>query len=406
MVKLPASLIASLFIAQAAIADDSGFDACILGLQARARAEHLPDWIVDQVLPDLKQQPRVLELDRRQPEFTRTLAAYLNARVTQARIEQGRRLLDEYAPFLHELTVRYGVPGRYLIAFWGLETNFGAYTGRMRTLDSLATLACDQRRSDYFTGELMSALALLDRESLTPDQMLGSWAGAVGHTQFMPSAYSRYAIDGDGDGHINLWKSERDALASGANFLAQLGWQPGQRWGREVLLPADFPYEQTGLTNRKTVSEWRKLGVRLANKSRLPDSTLEAAIIIPAGHAGPAFLVYRNFEVMMGWNRSVYYALAVGLLADRIIGAVDLARPPSTDEAALSRTTIEQIQQRLNALGFEVGEPDGILGPTTRSALRAFQKSNGMIPDGYPDSTTLLALTTGTEAGSATPKQP
>ena len=404
MVKPSASLIALFFIAQSAIAADDGFGACITGLQARARAEHLPGWIVDQVLPGLKQQPRVLELDRKQPEFTRTFASYLNARVTPARIEQGRQLLDAYAPFLQELTRRYGVPGRYLIAFWGLETNFGGYIGRMRTLDSLATLACDQRRSDYFTGELMSALALLDRESLTPDQMLGSWAGAVGHTQFMPSAYSRYAVDGDGDGHINLWNSERDALASGANFLAQLGWQPGERWGREVLLPDDFDYDQSGLTNRHPLRFWRKLGVRLTNRSRLPDTDIEAAIIVPAGHTGPAFLVYRNFEVIMRWNHSAYYALAVGLLADRIIGAVDLARPPSADEAALSRHTIEQMQQRLNALGFDVGEPDSIIGPATRSALRAFQKSKGMIADGYPDSVTLQALTTSTGARSAAPE--
>lgn len=404
MVKLSYSLIALLFIAHTAIADDAGFAACITDLQARARAEHLPTWVVDQVLPGLKQQPRVLELDRRQPEFTRTFADYLNARVTPARIEQGRRLLDEYRPFLNELTARYGVPGRYLIAFWGLETNFGGYIGRMRTLDSLATLACDQRRSDYFTSELMTALTLLDRESLTPDQMLGSWAGAVGHTQFMPSAYIRYAVDGDGDGHINLWNSERDALASGANFLSELGWQRGERWGREVLLPDNFPYDQSGLTNRRPVSEWKKLGVRLTSRARLPDSDLEAAIIVPAGHTGPAFLVYRNFEVIMRWNRSASYALSVGLLADRIIGAVDLARPPSANEAALSRHTIEQFQQRLNALGFDVGEPDGNIGPATRSALRAFQKSIGMIADGYPDSATVLALEVHPETGSATPR--
>jgi len=402
MLKLPASLIASIFITQTALADDAGFTACISKLQARARAENLPGWIVDQVLPGLTQQPRVIELDRRQPEFARTFANYLNARVTPARIEQGRRLLDEYAPFLHELTVRYGVPGRYLIAFWGLETNFGGYIGRMRTLDSLATLACDQRRSEFFTGELMTALALMQRESLTPDQMRGSWAGAVGHTQFMPSAYSRYAVDGDGDGRINLWNSERDALASSANLLAQLGWQRGERWGREVLLPAGFPYEQSGLTNRRPMNDWKRLGVRLISKASLPDVDIDAAVILPAGHTGPSFLVYPNFDIIMRWNRSEFYALSVGLLADRIIGAVSLAHPPSADEAALDRHTIEQIQQRLNALGFDAGKPDGIIGPATRSALRAFQKSQGMIADGYPDSATLRALTAAAETASDT----
>lgn len=394
----------SLFITQAAIADEAGFAACITKLQARARLENLPGWIVDQVLPGLTEQPRVIELDRRQPEFVRTFASYLDARVTPARIEQGRRLLDEYAPFLQQLTARYGVPGRYLIAFWGLETSFGGYIGRMRTLDSLATLACDQRRSEFFTGELMTALALLERESLTPDQMRGSWAGAVGHTQFMPSAYSRYAVDGDADGHIDLWNSERDALASGANFLAQLGWQRGERWGREVLLPDDFPYEQSGLSNQRPLGHWKNLGVRLTSKARLPDIDTKAAIIIPAGHTGPAFLVYHNFEVIMRWNRSESYALSVGLLADRIIGAVGLTRPPSADETALSRHTIQQTQQRLNALGFDAGKADGIIGPATRSALRAFQQSSGMIADGYPDSATLRALATGAEAASSTPE--
>lgn len=392
MIKPSACLVASLCIAHAAIADDTGFTECIAGLQARARAEQLPAWIIDGVLPELKLQARVIELDRRQPEFTQTFANYLNTRVTPARIEQGRGLLEKYAPLLQQLTSRYGVPGRYLIAFWGLETNFGSYLGNMRTLDSLATLACDQRRSDFFTGELMTALALLDRESLTPEQMRGSWAGAVGHTQFMPSAYSRYAVDGDDDGRIDLWNSVHDALASSANFLAELGWKHGERWGREVLLPEDFPYEQSGLSNRQALGHWKKLGVMLTSKARLPDIDLDAAIIVPAGHTGPAFLVYQNFEVIMRWNRSEFYALAVGLLADRIIGAVELVQPPSKDEIALSRLSIEKMQQELNALGFGVGKADGIIGPATRSALREYQKSAGLVADGYPNSATLRTL--------------
>ncbi len=390
LVVLGTLLGAPAVLAQSMQSDD--FSRCIADLQGRAKAQHLPAWVVDDVMAKLKPQPRVIELDRAQPEFTQTFADYLYRRVTPQRIEHGRQLLAHYRPFLAELTAEYGVPGRYLVAFWGLETNFGANLGKMPTLDSLATLACDRRRSDYFSGELLTALTLMDRESLKPGDMQGSWAGAVGHTQFMPSAYLKYAVDGDHDGHINLWKSKRDALASAANFLANLGWQRGDRWGREVLLPAGFPYDQTGLQHRQPLAHWTALGVTRTDKRRLPDLAIDGAILLPAGHAGPAFLVYDNFNVIMKWNRSEFYAISVGLLADRLIGAGGLARPPSTTEQALSRKTIEHMQGRLNHLGFDAGDADGVIGPSTRSALRAFQKSSGIIPDGYPDSTTLTAL--------------
>ena len=388
----PIALLLGLLCLPWVAAQGQEFSQCIAGLQDRARAQHLPAWVVDDVMVKLKPQPRVLELDRAQPEFTQTFADYLNRRVTPERVVHGRQLLDEYQRFLADLTVKYGVPGRYLIAFWGLETNFGANLGTMPTLDSLATLACDQRRSVYFSDELLTALTLLNRESLSPGEMQGSWAGAVGHTQFMPSAYLKYAVDGDHDGHINLWKSKRDALASAANFLANLGWQNGIRWGREVLVPGDFPYTQTGLANRRPLSYWAGLGVTLIDKRPLPEADLQASLLLPAGHTGPAFLVYDNFDVIMKWNRSEFYALSVGLLADRFAGGGALARPPSTTEQALSRDIIERMQGRLNHLGFAAGDADGVLGPATRSALRAFQKSAGIIPDGYPDSATLSAL--------------
>jgi peptidoglycan lytic transglycosylase B len=392
MIKGVSALVAGLLCLPLTMVAADEFSQCIAGLQYRARAEHLPDWVVDDVLVKLKPQPRVIELDRAQPEFTQTFADYLYKRVTPERIQQGRHLLHQYSSFLSELTARYGVPGRYLIAFWGLETNFGGNLGTMPTLDSLATLACDQRRSDYFAGELMTALTLLDRDSLTPGEMQGSWAGAIGHTQFMPSAYMKYAVDGDNDGHIDLWKSKKDALASAANFLANLGWHRGTRWGREVLLPEGFPYAQTGLNDRKDLGDWAGLGVTLTDKSKLPRANLRASILLPSGHAGPSFLVYNNFEVIMKWNRSEFYGLSIGLLADRLIGAGPLARPPSMAEQALSHETIERIQGRLNKLGFDAGAADGVMGPATRSALRAFQQSTGIIPDGYPDSKTLTAL--------------
>lgn len=392
MYKYLGILFCVLLSPQFALAQDERFAACIIELQDRARAENLAAWIVDDVLGNLQQQQRVIELDRSQPEFTQTFANYFNRRVTAERIERGQQLLEQYDELFSALTRKYGVPGRYLVAFWGLETNFGSYLGRMPTLDSLATLACDERRSEYFSSELMQALALLESESLSPAEMRGSWAGAMGHTQFMPSTYSRYATDGDGDGRVNLWRSEQDALASSANFLASLGWQQGERWGREVLLPDDFPYASTGLSNKKPLKHWRKLGVTFANGSRIPDIDMQASLLLPAGHAGPAFLVYPNYSVILRWNRSEYYALSVGILADRLIGAGPLVRPPSTEEAALNRSTVEQMQRQLNLLGYDAGEADGVMGSLTQAALRKYQAASGMIADGYPDRATLCAL--------------
>ncbi|MCW8963873.1 MAG: lytic murein transglycosylase [Gammaproteobacteria bacterium] len=388
------ALILTLLIFGSPLASAQGrlFSECIADWQRQGRSAGLSASTVDKVIPSLRHLPDIIRYDRAQPEFTQTLAQYLDKRVTPARIDRGQALLEQYSDFLAELTKQHGVPGRYLIAFWGLETNFGRHLGKMPTLSSLATLACDPRRSAYFTDELFTALSLMERESFTPAQMRGSWAGAMGHTQFMPSAYQQYSIDGDDDGRIDLWHSKRDALASGANFLKHLGWHAEQLWGREVRLPDDFPYAESGLSNRQPVSYWRSLGVTKTNRSPLPDIERRASILVPAGHTGPAFLVYPNFDVIMKWNRSESYAIAVGLLADQIAGLGPLSRPPSLAERPLSLPALKQIQSRLNSLGFDAGEPDGVMGPNTRAALSAFQTSSGLIADGYPDPATRKAL--------------
>ncbi len=375
--------------------EQGDFAACVSDLQSRALAQGLPRSLVSDVLGAVKFLPRVIELDRDQPEFRQSFSAYLRARVNETRVRRGRELLGRHRELLDRLTREYGIPGRYLVSFWGMETNFGSYLGTMPTLDSLATLACDPRRSAFFSDELITALKLLEREGLAPEIMRGSWAGAMGHTQFMPSAYMRHAVDGDGDGKIDLWNSEVDALTSAANYLAGLGWQRGERWGREVRLPDDFPFQRSGLRNRAPLAGWRELGVRRADGQPLPPVDMQGSVIVPMGHRGPAFLVYDNFEVIMKWNRSQAYAIAVGRLADRIAGGGRLHADLPQVETAPSRSQIEHLQRGLIEQGFDPGEIDGAMGPATRGALRAFQQARGLVADGYPGPETLSQLDAG-----------
>lgn len=367
------------------------FQSCLANLQERARQQSFPPHAIA-TIGAMEQQQQVLELDRKQPEFTQTFGKYLANRLTNERIRKGRELYIHHRAFLDQLSRQYGVPGQYLVAFWGLETNFGSYLGNMPTLDSLATLACDPRRDGYFTSEFLTALRVMEREALQPEQMRGSWAGAMGHTQFMPSNYLKYAIDGDGDGRKNLWSSERDALASAANFLSQIGWQRDFRWGREVVLPQGFDYSHAGRNNGRPIKEWREMGVRGANGTELPPTELTGSILVPAGHRGPAFLIYGNFAVIMKWNRSENYAISVGLLADRIVGGGGLLRPPPADQRPLAKAEVEKLQVTLNQLGYDAGEPDGVFGSGTRKALSAFQRDKGLISDGYPDPDVLRLL--------------
>ncbi len=359
------------------------FGQCIANLQRQAIESGVPAKIATEVLGKARFLDKIISYDRSQPEFVQTFTGYFNKRVTDWRVDKGREMLAKHNVFLSKLTAKYGVPAPYLVAFWGLETNFGTYKGKMPIIDSLATLACDKRRREYFSGELIQALLLIDRENLNVKDMLGSWAGAMGHTQFMPSAYMLYAKDGDKDGKTDLWNSELDALASAANFLIQLGWKTGFKWGREVQLPESFDFQLAGKGSRQSLSFWAKKGVTRANGDRLGRSELQSSLLIPAGRRGPSFLVYDNFDIILRWNNSEYYGFAVGHLADRIAGERPLSKPlPKLPSYSLSE--MQQLQTTLNALGFDVGKPDGILGPATRKGVRGFQLANGLVADGYP----------------------
>jgi membrane-bound lytic murein transglycosylase B len=369
----------------------ASFKQCVSDLQEQARLAGISSEVIDDALANVRYLDKVIGYDRAQPEFVQTFPEYFSTRVTSGRINKGRELYEKHSAFLNELTQRYGVPGAYLVAFWGLETNFGSYKGKMPIIDALTTLACDPRRSEFFSIELMQAMRLMDKEKITGDMMLGSWAGAMGHTQFMPSAYLSYAIDGDNDGKVDLWNSEKDALASAANFLQQLGWKSGFKWGREVILADTFDYTLAGKDRSQTVAFWAEHGVSKTDGKALDKAAIKASLVIPAGHNGPAFLLYKNFDVILGWNNSEFYGIAVGHLADRINGKAPLSKT-LPDLPKYSLADIKLLQESLNQLGFNVGEADGILGPATRVGVRDFQASENMIADGFPDQQVIDAV--------------
>ncbi len=368
------------------------FNQCVANLQLQARQQGISDKTVNQVLGKVKYLARVIELDRRQPEFTQTFAGYFNARVTDERIRKGRSLIAEHRNLLNRIQRESGIPAKYLVSFWGLETNYGGYFGDWSVPDSLATLACDPRRSTFFTQELLNALRIIDAGDITPDRMVGSWAGAMGHMQFMPSTFLNYARDADGDGRRDLWGSLEDAMASAAHFLKRLGWNPDLEWGQEVKLPVGFDYSLAGLHHQLTLGEWAARGVTPVSGPALLPIHQSASLLVPGGHQGPVFLVTNNFHVIMRWNRSEFYALSVGHLADRISGSPALSRPPLENGTKISREQVRQLQVNLNALGIDAGGVDGVMGPQTRKAISIFQQRTQRIADGHLDNELLEAV--------------
>ncbi len=351
--------------------------------------------VLDAALGDIELIPKVLDLDQRQPEFLDTFLNYLDRRVTPERVEEGRKLLQEHSQLLADISGRYGIPPSLLVAFWGLETHYGQYLGNYPVPAALATLAFDARRSDFFRAQLLSALDILQAGHIPPAEMTGSWAGAMGHLQFMPSTFQAYAVDADGDGKKDLWHSLPDAFASAANYLHQIGWRERELWGREVRLPPDFDWRLARPDIKKPVTAWRALGVTQADGTPLPQSELKGAILLPQGHTGPAFLAYRNFSAILNWNRSINYALAVGILSDQLLCGTPLQGNEDTDNQRLSRDDVLEIQQQLIQRGFEPGEADGVLGAQTRAAIRNFQDQAALPADGYPSFTLLERLREG-----------
>ncbi|WP_428251753.1 lytic murein transglycosylase [Halomonas sp.] len=368
------------------------FDAWLARFRREARAEGISAATLERALASLRYRPRVIELDRSQPEFVRPIWQYLDSAVSARRVTTGRQRLAEHRDTARRMEARYGVPAEVIVAIWGIESNYGGNFGDFSTLEALATLAYDGRRRDFARGELLAALRIIEAGDIAPERMLGSWAGAMGHTQFIPSSFAAYAVDGDGDGRRDIWGSIPDVMASTANYLARAGWQEGQPWGVEVTLPEGFDYAQTELSHRRPARDWAALGVRPVDGGTLPAFDA-AAVITPAGASGPAFLVGPNFRAILRYNNATSYALAVGSLADEIAGREGIVGGWPRNEQPLARTQVREMQRELNARGFEVGTPDGILGPNTRRGLREYQAAIGEVPDGFATRRLLERLT-------------
>ena len=371
---------------------EAAFQTWLMDFKKIALKKGISQATINQAFENVTLNTQVLELDRRQPEFSKTFWQYFNSAVTDWRVIRGKMLYKKHRPLLDEVTKLTGVPGRYLVAFWGMETNYGSYTGTIPIIESLATLSYDPRRSGFFTNQLIDALTVIDQGHVQPQKMKGSWAGAMGQSQFMPSNYLRYAVDGDNDGKKDLWDSLPDVFHSSGRFLNELGWKKQENWGREVQLPSGFDFALADGKTAKPLSNWAKAGLKLADGRALPKEAMDAKLLLPSDYRGPAFLVFDNFKVIKRWNNSNNYALAVGHLADRIVGRSALSKLQPKDDKALTKQEMKSLQARLNWLGFTAGKPDGIAGSNTRSALRAFQVQQNLPADGHPSHRMLAKL--------------
>jgi membrane-bound lytic murein transglycosylase B len=307
------------FVSVPSVAADQDFAIWLDGLRRDAISQGIRAETLDRAFKNITPIPRVIELDRRQPEFTLTFDQYLARVVPDARVQQGRARLKENRELLSEVSKKYGVQPRFIVAFWGIESDFGRLDGGFSVVQSLATLAHDGRRANFFRAELIRALRIIDQGHVTPEAMKGSWAGAMGHFQFMPSTFESFAVDYDGDGRRDIWSNKKDAFASAANYLSKSGWRDDQTWGRPVSVPTGFDRGQSGLGVKKMLTEWSKLGITRTDGGPLPSRDLPASLIFAEGEkGGPAFLAYENYRVTLKWNRSTFFAVAVGTLAERI----------------------------------------------------------------------------------------
>ena len=363
---------------------DSDFDSWKQDFYRQALKAGITKKTLDTTIPKMHLLERVIRLDTEKPEFVSNFYDYIGRRLSSSRIAMGQNMAKKYPTWLAKVEAQYGVPKSYLLALWGMETNYGTFMGSVDMLDSLATLAYHPRRRKFFTNELIAYLRIVDQEpSVAP--IKGSWDGGFGHFQFMPTTFWAYAVDGDGNGRRDLVNNIPDALASAANYLSHMGWNPDEPWGREVILPADFDWDHFHQKKTQTVAEWEKIGVAPMHLAHFPKKEQDtvAELHIPMGQQGPVFLTYPNFKIIMRWNKLSLYALSVGLMADVLEGHRDSPLPPE-DFKPFRTVEIICLQDKLQELGYATGGTDGQIGPKTRRALAHYQKDQGYIPDAYP----------------------
>lgn len=376
----------------AAVAQESTFRTWLGDFRERALAAGIEPEVLNRALEGVRYDPAIIRRDRRQSEFTKTIWDYLNTAVSDARIANGRKALARHGDLLAQLEADYGVRKEILLAIWGLESAYGAFRGETDTISALATLAHDSRRSAFFEDQLMAALEILQSGDAGRRRLAGSWAGAMGHTQFMPRSFLDHAVDFSGDGRRDIWGDDpTDGLASAAAYLQFHGWKTGQPWGVEVRLPDGFDYRLADREVLKSPSDWAALGVVDLVGKAVPDHGL-ASILLPAGASGAAFMIFDNFAVLERYNTADAYVIGVGHLADRIAGGPAIAGGWPLEDRALSYDERIELQERLRAAGFDPQKIDGRIGPLTIAAVRAYQVARGMVPDGYASPALLESL--------------
>ena len=361
------------------------------GFRAQALKAGINPQVFDNAFAGITPDMSVIKADRSQPEFSRPVWEYLDGALSPLRVRNGQRLLEQNAELLSRIEQRYGVDRQALVSVWGMESNFGSFQGNKSVIRSLATLAYEGRRPEFAQSQLIAALKIIQEGDISPDKMLGSWAGAMGQTQFIPTTYETHAVDFDGDGRRDIWNSSADALASTAHYLQSSGWKQGQPWGFEVTLPAGFDYALADGAVKKSVAEWQQLGVKVP-ASAADSQQLNATLLLPAGYRGPAFLVLDNFRAILRYNNSSSYALAVGLLSQRFNGGGTILADWPKDDRPLSRSERVELQMLLSQRNYDAGNADGIIGANTRKAIRSAQQAMGWPADGYPSHKLLESL--------------
>lgn len=372
---------------------ESGFQRWVKSFRSQALTKGISARTFDRAFRGVKLNERVVKLDRKQAEFSRQIWDYLDTATSPKRVSNGIANFNARSRILKKIEKKYKVDAEVIVSIWGLESSYGQRMGDINIIEALATLAYDGRREKFGRQQLLEALRIIQRGDITPNRMMGSWAGAMGHTQFIPTSYQAYAQDFTGDGKRDVWdpNNPSDALASTANYLAKFGWKHNQPWGVEVKLPSGFNYGNASLKVKATPARWTQLGVRTINGGKIPNHG-EGSVFLPAGADGPAFVVFKNFFVIKRYNNANSYAMAVGHLADRIAGKGPFVREWPRGPGALKLAEKMEVQKLLNKLGYDVGEPDGIIGPNTIDAVSKFQTSLGLVPDGKANEELLLKL--------------